>query len=106
MVDKHGGKFKELHTVGVSCNEAEIEQLCYRGREWIKSHLGIQELDFEGPERKNRERETTEAVLSNIDSILFNGAKLILDKVYDSIGFNRINEISYATRLSHAFINP
>lgn len=31
-----------------------------------------------------------ETTLNNIDSILLNGAKLILDKVYDSVGFNRI----------------
>ena len=92
VVDKHGGKFKELHTVGVSCDEAEIDRLCRKGREWIKSHLGIQELDFEGPERKERELQTAEAVLSNVDAILLNGAKLILDKVYDSVGFNRVDD--------------
>lgn len=31
-------------------------------------------------------------MLDNIDSILLNGAKLILDKVYDSIGFNKISD--------------
>lgn len=92
VVDKHGGKFKELHTVGVSCDEAEINRLCVEGRKWIQSHLGIRELDFEGPERKDRELEAAEAVLSSVDSILLNGAKLILDKVYDSIGFNRVDD--------------
>ncbi len=28
VVDKHGGKFKELHTVGIGREEHEIEQLC------------------------------------------------------------------------------
>ncbi len=27
VVDKHGGKFKELHTVGVLCDETEIDQI-------------------------------------------------------------------------------
>lgn len=31
-------------------------------------------------------------MLDNIDSVLLNGAKLILDKVYDSIGFNKISD--------------
>lgn len=90
VVDKHDGKFKELHTIGVSCNDEEIEHLCLEGRKWIKSHLGIQELDFEGSERRSRELEAAEAMLSNVDSILLNGAKLILDKVYDSVGFNQV----------------
>lgn len=92
MVDKHGGKFKELHTVGVASDEKEVAALCENGKEWIKSHLGILELDFESADSKALEEERATAVLNNIDAILLNGAKLILDKVYDSIGFNRIGD--------------
>lgn len=92
MVDKHGGKFKELHTVGVASDEQEVAALCEKGKEWIKSHLGILEFDFESADSKALEEERATAVLNNIDAILLNGAKLILDKVYDSIGFNRIGD--------------
>lgn len=92
MVDKHGGKFKELHTVGVASDEQEVAALFEKGKEWIKSHLGILELDFESADSKALEEERATAVLNNIDAILLNGAKLILDKVYDSIGFNRIGD--------------
>lgn len=90
VVDKRGGRFKELHTVGIGQSEDEISMLCEIGHQWIKNHLGILELDFDGPEKKDREMEISQAVLDNIDSILLNGAKLIIDKVYDSIGFNKI----------------
>ncbi len=43
---------------------------------------------FRWAENREHEVEITQAVLDNIDSILLNGAKLIIDKVYDSIGFN------------------
>ena len=33
VVDKHGGKFKELHTVGIATGDKEIEELAARGRE-------------------------------------------------------------------------
>lgn len=92
VVDKHGGKFKELHTVGVANDEQEVAALCEKGKKWIKSHLGILELDFESADSKALEEERATAVLDNIDAILLNGAKLILDKVYDSIGFNRIGD--------------
>jgi transposase, IS4 family len=36
--------------------------------------------------------DTAKSMLDNIDSILLNGAKLIIDKVYDSIGFNQIED--------------
>lgn len=92
VVDKHGGKFKELHTVGVSDDKSVIESLCAKGRLWIKEYLGIRELDFEEPCRKDREIEITNAVLDNIDAVLLNGAKLILDRVYDSVGFNQVSD--------------
>ncbi len=92
VVDKHGGKFKELHTVGIGHEGSEIEQLCIQGRLWIKKHLGIQEIDFDEADLKEMERRNSEQVLDNIDSILLNGAKLILDKVFDSVGFDRVGD--------------
>ncbi len=92
VVDKHGGKFKELHTVGVAHNTDEVNTLYQEGKEWIRQHLGMQELDFVDPSSKEHELKAAEAMLSNVDSVLLNGAKLIIDKVYDSIGFNRIGD--------------
>ena len=92
VVDKHGGKFKELHTVGIGHNDTEIEKLCIQGQKWIKSHLGVMEIDFDEVDQKELERKNAEAVLGNIDGILLNGAKLILDKVFDSIGFSRVGD--------------
>ena len=92
VVNKHVGKFKELHTIGVACNDNEIALLYKQGQNWIKNHLGILELDFDNPELKQREIDLAGSMLDNVDSILLNGAKLILDKVYDSIGFNKIND--------------
>lgn len=90
VVDKHGGKFKELHTVGIGVSAEEVEDLCRQGKLWIKRHLGIQELDFEDAGRKTEEIQQAEKFLSNVDAVLLNGAKLILDKVYDTVGFNKI----------------
>ena len=92
VVDKHGGKFKELHTVGIGHDDTEIEKLCIQGRKWINSYLRIMEIDFDEADQKELERKNAEAVLDNIDWILLNGAKLILDKVFDSIGFNRVGD--------------
>lgn len=52
VVDKHGGKFKELHTVGIANSDEEIEKLLIQGKAWINSYLGVQKLDFDGPKRK------------------------------------------------------
>ena len=67
IVDKHGGKFKELHTISIGHDVAEIEALCAEGQKWIKNHNGMLELDFEGPTIKEQEVKSAETVLNNID---------------------------------------
>ena len=74
VVDKHGGKFKELHTVGIGSAPEEVDELCHQGRVWIKNHLGIQELDFGGADRKSNEIEQAKTFLDNVDAVLLNGA--------------------------------
>lgn len=90
VVDKQGGKFRELHTVGIGRGADEVAELCCQGRKWINDHVGLVELDFEGADLKYEEVSVAERFLDNIDSILLNGAKLLIDKVYDSVGFDRI----------------
>lgn len=76
--------------MGIGHDDDEVATLCQQGHDWISRHLGILELDFDGEEKKAAERQYTQIVLDNVDAVLLNGAKLILDKIYDSIGFNAI----------------
>ena len=96
VVDKSRGRYKELHTVGIARDESEIEPLRQKGLEWIRQReLEVHsELDLYGEERRacESEIEMTERVVSNIDNILINGAELILNRVFDRIGFNRIED--------------
>ena len=96
VVDKTSGRYKELHTVGIAKDESEIMQLRRKGLEWIRCReLEMHpELDLYGEERKSLEyeMEMTERVVANIDNILINGAELILNRVFDRIGFNRIED--------------
>lgn len=96
VVDKSRGRYKELHTVGIARDESEIEPLRQKGLEWIRRRESDlhPELDLYGEERRacESEIEMTERVVSNIDNILINGAELILNRVFDRIGFNRIED--------------
>ena len=96
VVDKSRGRYKELHIVGIARDESEIETLRKKGQEWIRRReLEVHpELDLYGEERRacESEMEMTERVVSNIDNILINGAELILNRVFDRIGFNRIED--------------
>jgi len=96
VVDKSGGKYKELATIGVSSSEEEIEQLVLKGREWIRRHrLETEpELDLYGEEREAKEREMSQAewFSSHITNISLNGVDLVLNRVFQKIGFSNIND--------------
>jgi len=96
VVDKRKGRFTELYKVGTSKEESRLLELISQGKEWIQvKELSIlPKLDIYGEEReaKSKERETVETILSNIDNILINGTDLILNRVFDCIGFNEVKD--------------
>ena len=99
VVEKSRGRYKEIQTVGIAKDESDLSVLRQKGLEWIhRRELELQpELDLFGEECRalEHEREMTERVLSNIDNILLNGTELILDRVFDRIGFNRIEDVVF-----------
>ena len=96
FAEKIGGKMNELATIGVACNEKEVENLVNEAKEWIyrENTRRYPQLDLFGEEREacDREREEVRRVLSNVSNILINGCDLILDRTFDRIGFNRIDD--------------
>ena len=90
LVDKSNGKIRENKNFGVAKIDAELDALCLDVKCWIRSYAGQQELDLIAADIKRSAEEETNRVLSNIDSLLINGHQLILNQVYDSIGFNQI----------------
>lgn len=99
IVNKLRGTYKEIQTIGIGKSDTEVATLVLQGKEWIKTHqLKSQpELDLYGEERTACEQEVleTEQFLSNIDNILVNGDELILNRVFDRIGFTQIEDIVF-----------
>lgn len=99
ICEKRNGKLRELHRVGIAKSDEEIANLMEDGKEWIeKEEQRCQpRLDLYGDERKACEDEltVTENVLSNISNILINGTDLILDRVFDLVGFNRVEDMIF-----------
>lgn len=88
VVSKSSGKYKEIKCFGIAISANDAESLCDNAHKWINTYAGQQELDFD--DSKGREREETERVISNMDAVLINGTQLLLDRIYDTIGFNQI----------------
>lgn len=90
VIDKSYGGYKEIKNFGVVSSEEEADVLCARAREWISTYGGQQLLDFGRTDAQEREQEETDRAFANIDAVLMNAPQLILNPIYDSIGFDRI----------------
>ncbi len=96
VVEKISGKMKELTTIGIAKSNEEVDALVKRGQEWIdrEQQRRHPRLDLFGDERIRceQERKNVEQLLNGITNIAIDGADLILDKVFDNVGFNRIED--------------
>ena len=73
-------------TIGIGHNGEETASSCAQGKAWIKSRIGMQDLDFEGPDRKAQALANAESMLNNIDSVLLNDANIenyVLDGIQE-----------------------
>lgn len=84
VIDKSSGSYKVLKTIGSSSDPDQVEQLVKDGEDWIKQQKGQFELDF------TNERQIIEKFFDNIEQITVHGTDLLLGKIFDEIGFNRI----------------
>ena len=105
VAEKIGGRMKELVTVGIARSPEEIEALKSKGLEWIdrEQERRHPRLDLFGEERERCEAElsSAEQLLSCITNISINGADLILDRVFDKVGFSGIEDTVFRARLAY-----
>jgi hypothetical protein len=75
VIDKSGGRFRELKTIGVSSDEQELVALYQQGKKWIYLHCGNRDMFCEA-EQQREEKQVTDYLLNNIENILLNGTQL------------------------------
>lgn len=96
VVEKINGKMKELATIGIARSEDDVDALVKLGQEWMDRERQRRQprLDLFGEERIRCEQElvNAEQLLNSITNITIDGADLILDRVFDNVGFNRIED--------------
>jgi len=91
VIDKSGGQFRELKTIGVSSDEQEIALFYQQGKKWIATQTEGCDM-FTLVEQQREEKQVTDYLLSNIKNILLNGPQLILDRVFKLVGFDVIDD--------------
>jgi transposase len=91
IIEKRAGKVCYIKTMGVSSNAEEIEDLCFQGRKWISQQKCECDMFLEHT-RKEEEKLVVENLLNKVENILLNGTQMILNPLFDNIGFNVIKD--------------
>src|SRR5690554_611584 len=84
VIDKSTGKYRMLKTIGSSADASDVKRLVLEGKQWIKNQTGVQEMDFTDYGHH------TNLVLRGIEQIAVHGPILLLGKIFDEIGFDKI----------------
>jgi len=91
VVNKSNGLFRQIKTIGIGKEKAEIDLLYQQGKKWIAAYCCEADI-FEIHEKEQEEKQVTEYLLSNIENVLLNGSQLILNEVFKLTGFEAIND--------------
>ncbi len=87
-VSKARGYYEEVLNFGTAVCDDDVASLYAKAMFWLNTHGNQLPLDFD--DERGREREETARVVDNMDAVLLNGTQLLLNQVYDRIGFNQI----------------
>lgn len=100
VIDKSQGKYKLIKTIGSSSDSSTIEKLVNEAEEFIRNSLGIIEIDF------NDYDSIYNRVLTSITSHKLVGVELVLGKIFDEIGFNKIEDELFRDLVLYRLVYP
>lgn len=100
VVTKLNGQSKLVKTIGSSSDETEIKQFVEQGNHFIKHYGGQQSLDFSSKDN------LIKSAFNNITSHTEIGTDLLLGKIFDEIGFDKINNSVFKELVLARLCNP
>lgn len=91
VVDKIRGRYTLIKSFGSTRSEEELTAMEQKASDFILSYGGQTTLDFERQEQEDKHAEA-ERVFDAIADIRQDGVRLILEPIYNGIGFNAIRD--------------
>ncbi len=82
------GRYKVVKTIGCSDDLKIVEQLYIKAKREILAIGGQQQFNFE----INKEKDLVDTFFNSIDEFKLIGPELLLGKIFDQIGFNKIKD--------------
>lgn len=100
VVEKVSRRYVVRRSFGSASSNEDLQSLVSKAEAWIKSHKGIQELDFDN------ERSLYYGFLSSITSHKLVGIDLVLGRIFDEIGFNKIRDELFKDLVLYRLVYP
>lgn len=101
VIDKSSGKYEVIKTIGSSQAPEAIKELVKEGKIYIAKQLGQININFE----ILQEQALFDLFFNGIKALRLIGPELLLGKLFDEIGFNKIKDelfrLLVISRLSH-----
>jgi len=88
LIDKNLGRYKVVKTIGCSDDLKIVEQLYIKAKREILAIGGQQQFNFE----INKEKDLVDTFFNSINEFKLIGPELLLGKIFDQIGFNKIKD--------------
>ena len=86
VVDKSSGSYKVLKSIGSCSENTGLQPLLDKAQEWINKYTGIREFDFSNTDA------VIEQFFDSIISMKRVGYDLLLGRIFDEIGFDKIKD--------------
>lgn len=86
VIDKSSGKYRVVKSFGGSDDADVLLTFEKQAEDWMKGHSGRIEFDF------TNEQHQFEQFAKSIDKLELVGLELLLGKIFDEIGFNKIKD--------------
>lgn len=100
VIDKSSGKYKLLKTIGSSSELNQIDKLLLEAQNYIKEIKKLNEFDF------SNSNQLIQNVLENITALKLSGIDLVLGKIFNEIGFNKIEDSLFKDLVLYRLVYP
>ncbi len=100
VIDKSSGKYKVIKTIGSNHDAERIESYVRDGKLWIQNQMKLQEFDF------NNHADIFKSMVNSITGHRLVGIELILGKIFDEIGFNKIDDSLFRSLVLYRLVYP
>ncbi len=100
VFSKTSRKYKVLKSFSSCKTPSELELLHTKAQQWINQTKGSFEFDFDN------EKTLFDNLLNNITALKLSGIDLVLDKIFNKIGFNKIEDDLFKDLVLYRLVYP